>query len=156
MEIWAIEPPKKLKIKIYRCDQTFVTDPLKEMLETDEVYGLLIIERNEDGKLFRRHPDDIKRYEGEISGRKRLRHLSEEEEINLWHMITDGVDSSNDNSYYESDSHIGFSRCDDDITGDTSVNDDTGNIPDQIIPRRSQRIRYENSRYKDYVTGDGK
>ncbi|MCK4650230.1 peptide chain release factor aRF-1 [Candidatus Pacearchaeota archaeon] len=47
MEIWTIEPPKKLKIKIYRCDQTFVVDPLKEMLETDEVYGLLIIERNE-------------------------------------------------------------------------------------------------------------
>ena len=47
LEIWAIEPPKKLKIKIYRCDQTFVLDPLKEMLETDEVYGLLIIERNE-------------------------------------------------------------------------------------------------------------
>jgi len=47
LEVWAIEPPKKLKIKIYRCDQTFVTEPLKEMLETDEAYGLLIIERNE-------------------------------------------------------------------------------------------------------------
>ena len=59
LEIWAIEPPKKLKIKIYRCDQTFVTEPLREMLETDEVYGLLIIERNEasigllDGKHIR-------------------------------------------------------------------------------------------------------
>ena len=47
LEIWAIEPPKKLKIKIYRCDQTFVLEPLKEMLETDESYGLLIVERNE-------------------------------------------------------------------------------------------------------------
>ncbi|MCH7850446.1 MAG: peptide chain release factor 1 [Nanoarchaeota archaeon] len=47
LQIWAIEPPKKLKIKIYRCDQTFVLGPLQEMLETDEVYGLLIIERNE-------------------------------------------------------------------------------------------------------------
>ncbi len=47
LEVWAIEPPKKLKIKIYRCDQTFVVDPLKEMLETDECYGLVIIERNE-------------------------------------------------------------------------------------------------------------
>jgi len=26
---------------MYRCDQTFVTEPLKEMLQTDEVYGLL-------------------------------------------------------------------------------------------------------------------
>jgi len=47
LEVWAIEPPKKLKIKIYRCDQTFVLEPLKEMLETDEIYALLIIERNE-------------------------------------------------------------------------------------------------------------
>lgn len=47
LEVWAIEPPKKLKVKIYRCDQTFVLDPLKEMLETEEIYGLLIIERNE-------------------------------------------------------------------------------------------------------------
>jgi peptide chain release factor subunit 1 len=47
LQVWAIEPPKKLRVKIYRCDQTFVVDPLKEMLENDEVYGLLIIERNE-------------------------------------------------------------------------------------------------------------
>jgi peptide chain release factor subunit 1 len=47
LEVWAVEPPKKLKIKIYRCDQTFVLGPLKEMLDTEEVYGLLIIERNE-------------------------------------------------------------------------------------------------------------
>lgn len=47
IQLWAIEPPKPLKIRIYRCDQTFVIDPLKEMLETDEVYGLLIIERKE-------------------------------------------------------------------------------------------------------------
>jgi len=47
LRVWAIEPPKKMRVKIYRCDQTFVLDPLKEMLETDEVYGLLIIERNE-------------------------------------------------------------------------------------------------------------
>jgi peptide chain release factor subunit 1 len=47
LRVWAIEPPKKLKVKIYRCDQTFILDPLREMLETDEVYGLLIIERNE-------------------------------------------------------------------------------------------------------------
>ncbi|MBT3397723.1 peptide chain release factor 1 [archaeon] len=59
LEVWAIEPPKPLKVKIYRCDQTFIVDPLKEMLETDEVYGLLIIERNEasigilDGRSIR-------------------------------------------------------------------------------------------------------
>jgi len=47
IKIWAIEPLKPLKIKMYRCDQTFVLEPLKEMLETEEVYGLLLIERKE-------------------------------------------------------------------------------------------------------------
>ncbi|MBT6955907.1 peptide chain release factor 1, partial [archaeon] len=28
LEVWAIEPPKPLKVKIYRCDQTFIVDPL--------------------------------------------------------------------------------------------------------------------------------
>lgn len=46
-QVWTIEPPKPLNVRMYRCDQTFVLDPLKEMLETDEVYGLLLIERNE-------------------------------------------------------------------------------------------------------------
>ncbi len=46
-KIWTIEPPKPLKIRMYRCDQTFVLDPLKEMVVTDEVYGLIIIERKE-------------------------------------------------------------------------------------------------------------
>jgi peptide chain release factor subunit 1 len=47
LQVWVIEPPKKLKIKTYRCDQTFLLEPLKEMLDSDEVYALLIIERNE-------------------------------------------------------------------------------------------------------------
>jgi peptide chain release factor subunit 1 len=45
--VWSMEPPKKLKVRIYRCDQTFVLEPLEEMLVTDEIYALLIIERNE-------------------------------------------------------------------------------------------------------------
>ena len=71
LEVWAIEPPKKLKIKIYRCDQTFVLDPLKEMLETDEVYGLLIIERNEAsiGLLDGKHIKLLRRMTSGIPGK---------------------------------------------------------------------------------------
>ena len=47
LEAWAIEPPKVLKVGTYRCDQTFLLGPLIEMLESDSVYGLLIIELNE-------------------------------------------------------------------------------------------------------------
>lgn len=73
LEIWTIEPPKKLKIKIYRCDQTFVLEPLKEMLETDEVYGLLIIERNEAsiGLLDGRHIKLLQNMTSGIPGKTR-------------------------------------------------------------------------------------
>lgn len=47
MKLWAIEPPKPLRIRMYRCDQTFVVEPLKDMLQTDEVYGLIVIDRQE-------------------------------------------------------------------------------------------------------------
>lgn len=47
LEVWAIEPPRALNVRTYRCDQTFLLGPLKEMLESDDVYGLLIIELNE-------------------------------------------------------------------------------------------------------------
>ncbi|MEK6846618.1 MAG: peptide chain release factor aRF-1 [Nanoarchaeota archaeon] len=47
IKLWAFEPPKPLKVRMYRCDQTFVTEPLREMLQTDEVYGLVTIDRQE-------------------------------------------------------------------------------------------------------------
>jgi peptide chain release factor subunit 1 len=47
IEVWSIEPPAPLRVRLYRCDQEFVLDPLKEMLEVTEVYGLVVIEINE-------------------------------------------------------------------------------------------------------------
>jgi len=47
IQIWAIEPPKPLNVRIYRCDKVFVIEPLKEMLEVEEVYGLLVMDRRE-------------------------------------------------------------------------------------------------------------
>lgn len=45
IQIWAYEPPKPLNVRIYRCDQIFIVDPLKEMLEVQEIYGLLVMDR---------------------------------------------------------------------------------------------------------------
>ena len=47
IQIWASEPPRPLNIRTYRCDQVFLISPLKEMLEISEVYGLLVIDRQE-------------------------------------------------------------------------------------------------------------
>jgi len=47
LQLWEIEPPKSLNVRIYRCDKEFVLDALKEMLEVDEVFGLLVMDRKE-------------------------------------------------------------------------------------------------------------
>jgi peptide chain release factor subunit 1 len=45
IQLWVYEPPKPLNIRLYRCDQTFIIEPLNEMLQTQEIYGLLVIDR---------------------------------------------------------------------------------------------------------------
>jgi len=47
IEIRVIEPPLELHTKLYRCDQTFLLEPLKDMLKAKEVYGLMVIDREE-------------------------------------------------------------------------------------------------------------
>lgn len=47
MQLWSVEPPMPLKIRMYRCDKEFVLEPLQEMLEVDEVFGLLVMDRKE-------------------------------------------------------------------------------------------------------------
>lgn len=43
----VIEPPLPIETYQYRCDSTFNVEPLKGMMVTDKVYGLLIIDRKE-------------------------------------------------------------------------------------------------------------
>ena len=45
IQLWVYEPSIPLNVRMYRCDQEFFIDPLKEMLEIQEVYGLLVIDR---------------------------------------------------------------------------------------------------------------
>lgn len=47
MQLWDVEPPMPLKSRLYRCDKEFVLEPLKEMLEVTEVFGLLVMDRKE-------------------------------------------------------------------------------------------------------------
>jgi len=44
INIWVIEPPEPLNVKMYRCDQTFLTETLKELVDVKETYGLLVID----------------------------------------------------------------------------------------------------------------
>src|SRR3989338_5226186 len=50
IKVWSIEPPTPIQTRLYRCDQNFVLDILKQMLETKEIYGLIVMD-NRDGTI---------------------------------------------------------------------------------------------------------
>lgn len=58
LQFWILEPPHPLNTRLYRCDKEFVLDPLKQMIEVEEVFGLLVMDRKEatigllEGKLI--------------------------------------------------------------------------------------------------------
>lgn len=43
----VLEPPEPVPTYQYRCDSSFNVEPLKEMLEHEDTYGLMIIDRKE-------------------------------------------------------------------------------------------------------------
>ncbi len=44
---FVLEPPDPVPTFIYRCDSKFFTEPIEQMLETKETYGLIVIDRSE-------------------------------------------------------------------------------------------------------------
>ncbi len=47
LQFWEVKPAVPLNTRMYRCDKEFILDPLKEMLEVAEVFGLLVMDRKE-------------------------------------------------------------------------------------------------------------
>ncbi|MBD3313350.1 peptide chain release factor 1 [Candidatus Woesearchaeota archaeon] len=47
VQVWSVEPPLPLKIRLYRCDKEFLLDPLKEMVEEKSIYGLVVVDRRD-------------------------------------------------------------------------------------------------------------
>ncbi|MBS3172209.1 peptide chain release factor aRF-1 [Candidatus Woesearchaeota archaeon] len=50
IQVFSVEPPTPLNIRMYRCDQIFVTEALEDMLKDKQTYGLIVIDRR-DGTL---------------------------------------------------------------------------------------------------------
>ncbi len=71
LELWAIEPPEKLNQRLYRCDQTFVLDPLKHMVREKEIYGLIVLDKSEAdiGTLTGKRVDSLKHIESLVPGK---------------------------------------------------------------------------------------
>lgn len=83
------EPPEELGMRLYRCDQTFVLDPLEEMLEVKELYGLVVIERKEAtiGMLVGKKIKLLKHIDSFVPGKVRAGGQS----AARYHRITEGL-----------------------------------------------------------------
>ena len=46
-KVWSLEPPVPLNIRIYRCDKEFVLEPIQQMIEHEEVYGMVVLDRRD-------------------------------------------------------------------------------------------------------------
>ena len=71
IELWAIEPPEPLRQRLYRCDQTFVIEPLKELVREREIYGIIIIDKSDAdiGVLKGKHITRIKHFDSLVPGK---------------------------------------------------------------------------------------
>ncbi len=47
IRLFTIQPLKELRVKLYWCDSEFHLGPLEEMIKPQEVYGLIVIDKNE-------------------------------------------------------------------------------------------------------------
>jgi len=46
-KVWSLEPPVPLNIRIYRCDKEFVLDPIQQMMEHEDVFGMVVLDRRD-------------------------------------------------------------------------------------------------------------
>ncbi|MGD0728670.1 MAG: peptide chain release factor aRF-1 [Candidatus Micrarchaeaceae archaeon] len=44
IELFSIEPPQPLKSNIYRCDSSFLLEPLEMMLESKDMYAIVVLD----------------------------------------------------------------------------------------------------------------
>jgi peptide chain release factor subunit 1 len=47
IELFSMEPPMPMKVNIYRCDSTFLLEPIEDMIEAKDTYALLAMDGRE-------------------------------------------------------------------------------------------------------------
>lgn len=71
MQTLVVDPIEPVKSYQYRCDSTFNLEPLKEMLREKEVFGLIVVDRNEAtvGLLNGKHIEPVKHLTSGVPGK---------------------------------------------------------------------------------------
>ncbi len=71
IKVWEVVPPAKSDIRLYRCDQRFITDPLKQMYHQENAYGLIVMDIREAtfGTLEGSRIDTLKHIKSFVPGK---------------------------------------------------------------------------------------
>jgi len=104
IRLFTVVPIKKLETKMYWCDSEFNLEPLKQMIITTEIYGIIAIDKNEatvailKGKTY----DIVGRFKSNVAGKqraggqsaKRFERLREEAEHNFYKKVSEAVNQA--------------------------------------------------------------
>ncbi len=73
VQVWSLEPPVPLNLRLYRCDKEFITEPLETMLADENVYGLVVLDRRDAmlGLLKGKTIVPIRKTHSEVPGKMR-------------------------------------------------------------------------------------
>src|SRR3989338_5369359 len=71
IRVFSIEPPEPFQLRTYRCDQTFLLDPLKDMIEEKDVYGLIVLDNREGNVVILKGTmiKEIKKMTSDVPGK---------------------------------------------------------------------------------------
>ncbi|MFQ6060912.1 MAG: peptide chain release factor aRF-1, partial [Thermoplasmata archaeon] len=71
---YVIEPPEPISTFLYRCDSSFYTKPLREMLLEKDNYGLIVVDRREAtiGMLRGRRIEVIRNMQSLVPSKHRM------------------------------------------------------------------------------------
>ena len=89
MQIWEIEPPEEVRVRLYRCDKEFVLEPLESMTAVQEIYALVVMDRKEAtiGQLVGKRIEMLQNMSSGIPGKVKAGGQSAQR----FHRITEGL-----------------------------------------------------------------
>jgi len=47
IQVFSLEPPIPNKLRLYRCEKQFIIEPLKEIVDDENVFGMIVIDKRE-------------------------------------------------------------------------------------------------------------
>ena len=47
VQVWSVEMPVPNSQRLYRCDKVFILDPIREIIERENTYGLVVLDRRD-------------------------------------------------------------------------------------------------------------